>query len=111
MSALRPTLAASLPDPADISHGTQAQTFHSPAGSVYLAQRSTETRPNLGATYTELELALAGEPEPMTLHHYFYGAWPDHGVPEGKAVSQLRTLVLEVRELARRHACEVWVHW
>lgn len=76
---------------------------------MQLARLNSATRPNLGAEYFELQ--LSDDTDAITLHHYFYGAWPDHGVPEGKAVSQLRALVIEVREEARKHGCEVWVHW
>lgn len=76
---------------------------------MHLSKRASATRPNLGAEYYELE--LADDKDAITLHHYFYGAWPDHGVPEGKAVAQLRALVLEVRKVAKTHGAEVWVHW
>ncbi|BEI81212.1 hypothetical protein CcaverHIS002_0203720 [Cutaneotrichosporon cavernicola] len=82
-------------------------TLHHPAGNVHLTRVSGSRRPALGAEYTQIQ--MEGE-HVMTLHHYYFGAWPDHGVPEGKAVVQLRSLVREVRELAEREGCEVWVH-
>lgn len=85
------------------------RTFHHPVGNVHLTRTWSSTKPNLGAEYTEM--ALSDGESAMTLHHYFYGAWPDHGVPEGKAVAQLSALVREVREKAEREGCEVWVHW
>ncbi|GMK57063.1 hypothetical protein CspeluHIS016_0309030 [Cutaneotrichosporon spelunceum] len=86
-------------------------THHHPAGNVHLARVSGSRRPALGAEYTQIALRSEGAQGvlEMTLHHYFFGAWPDHGVPEGKAVVQLRALVREVRELAEQ-GCEVWVH-
>jgi protein-tyrosine phosphatase len=75
---------------------------------VHLDRTWSSTKPNLGAEYTEMNLSDGDSA--MTLHHYFYGAWPDHGVPEGKALAQLRALVREVRDTAAREACEVWVH-
>jgi hypothetical protein len=51
----------------------------------------------------------------MLVDHYLFTQWPDHGVPEGSAVSRLRGLLKEVHarqtELGGQKQCEVWVHW
>lgn len=48
----------------------------------------------------------------MELRHYLFNAWPDHGVPTGQAVQQLRELVMEIgRAREALGDCEVWVHW
>ncbi len=46
----------------------------------------------------------------MTIHHFDYHGWPDHGVPKGHDVRCLRKLVEEVGAVQRLHGCEVWVH-
>ncbi|WVR08701.1 hypothetical protein IAU60_005759 [Kwoniella sp. DSM 27419] len=46
----------------------------------------------------------------MTVHHYHFDAWPDHGVPEGSGVGALKGLVLEVEQKKKDLDCEVWVH-
>jgi protein-tyrosine phosphatase len=44
--------------------------------------------------------------------HYYFDAWPDHGVPEGISIERLKALVLEVgRKREELGDCEVWVHW
>jgi hypothetical protein len=46
------------------------------------------------------------------LWHYYFDAWPDHGVPDGIAVKRLKALILEVgRKREELGDCEVWVHW
>lgn len=46
------------------------------------------------------------------LWHYYYDAWPDHGVPKGIEVQRLKNLVLEVgKKREELGGCEVWVHW
>lgn len=53
--------------------------------------------------------------EAMTVWHYHFDAWPDHGVPAGKSVEALRALVMEIGrhrdELGGVNTSEVWVHW
>jgi protein-tyrosine phosphatase len=52
--------------------------------------------------------------EAVTIHHYYFDAWPDHGVPTGDAVEKLRKLVYQIgqkREELGGEECEVWVHW
>lgn len=90
-------------------------TYKSPKhdDAVHLKLTSQERRPDIGSVYSELDLS-DGE-KTMTLHHYFFCEWPDHGVPEGEHVEYLRKLVQEVAErsgTARDELdCEVWVHW
>jgi protein-tyrosine phosphatase len=65
-----------------------------------------------GSARTTVDDSELRKDEAMTVWHYHFDAWPDHGVPEGGAVDALRRLVLEI---ARRREelgdCEVWVHW
>jgi protein-tyrosine phosphatase len=65
-----------------------------------------------GSARTTVDDSELRKDEAMTVWHYHFDAWPDHGVPEGGAVDALRRLILEI---ARRREelgdCEVWVHW
>lgn len=65
-----------------------------------------------GPARTTVDDSELRKDEAMTVWHYHFDAWPDHGVPEGEAVNALRRLILEI---ARRREelgdCEVWVHW
>ena len=71
---------------------------------------------------TELRISLSlntedavNDVEDVTLWHYHFQDWRDHGVPSGHAVDELRKLVLEVQrkreESGGGDSCEVWVHW
>ncbi|RSH86968.1 hypothetical protein EHS25_003456 [Saitozyma podzolica] len=64
-----------------------------------------------GSARTTVDESELRKDEAMTVWHYHFDAWPDHGVPEGGAVDALRRLILEI---ARRREelgdCEVWVH-
>lgn len=47
----------------------------------------------------------------MTIHHFLYHAWPDHGVPQEQSETEgLIALVKTVGEMQREYECEVWVH-
>lgn len=70
---------------------------------------TTLTRANL---YPARQRVPTGQTEKMELRHYLFNAWPDHGVPTGNAVQQLKDLVMEIgREREALGDCEVWVHW
>ena len=64
---------------------------------------------------TEANSHLEKVDEAMTVYHYHFFGWPDHGVPCRSAVDDLRALVLEIgrrrEELGGVGDCEVWVHW
>ncbi|KIR52734.1 hypothetical protein I315_04597 [Cryptococcus gattii Ru294] len=76
-----------------------------PDMGVHLSRREIIDR--IASTLTEV--ALQGDRR-VNLFHYQFDAWPDHGVPTGKAVQALRELVKEVDEKRRALDCEVWVH-
>ncbi|OCF35866.1 hypothetical protein I317_07280 [Kwoniella heveanensis CBS 569] len=77
----------------------------------------SEQIPSISSTVTHLQLGHppnqstkdAGE-EAVTIHHYHFDAWPDHGVPTGQDVAALRNLVLEVERKRKELSSEVWVH-
>ena len=73
-------------------------------GNLQISIGQGKERPDLGSVQTEIK--LNGD---FTVEHYYFGAWPDHGVPQGKSVDQLRNLVLEIERV--RGDAEVWVHW
>jgi protein-tyrosine phosphatase len=106
----------------------QSTSFTDISGSnkMYLQLTKQRRVPELSSVVTEMclhsedgahvlsphEASGAGEEGSMTVFHYHYDAWPDHGVPEGQAVVALRRLIMEI---ARRRedlgGCELWVHW
>ncbi|WWC72702.1 uncharacterized protein I206_106666 [Kwoniella pini CBS 10737] len=59
---------------------------------------------------TDMKELLLGQTDPTTLLHYHFDSWPDHGVPEGKAVQALSKLIDEVEQRRQSLNCEVWVH-
>lgn len=76
-------------------------------GEITLRLKEQEVRKDIGSVYSTLELG----DDPMTLHHYYFGSWPDHGVPQGDQVTALGALVEHVRKEWEGKRCEVWVHW
>lgn len=54
----------------------------------------------------------SGRGVPKDIRHYLFESWPDHGVPSGVAVDQLKALISEVgQEINRLGEVTVWVHW
>nr|XP_019050776.1 hypothetical protein I302_01218 [Kwoniella bestiolae CBS 10118]OCF29706.1 hypothetical protein I302_01218 [Kwoniella bestiolae CBS 10118] len=51
-----------------------------------------------------------GQDSPVTVHHYHFDAWPDHGVPQGEGVEALSKLIDEIQQRKDSLGCEVWVH-
>jgi protein tyrosine phosphatase len=87
---------------------------------LLLATQSVERQIELSSDLTRAQIypvhggpTLTHEDElKKDLYHYYFDAWPDHGVPEGIAVQRLKALVLEVgRKREELGDCEVWVHW
>ncbi|WVF67739.1 hypothetical protein IAT40_002498 [Kwoniella sp. CBS 6097] len=83
----------------------------------------SEQIPTISSTVTHLQLGHPQSPQSssqtqsrdggggaVTIHHYHFDAWPDHGVPKGKDVTALRNLVTEVEEKRKELSSEVWVH-
>jgi protein-tyrosine phosphatase len=69
------------------------------------------TRAKIYPVHGGADLTHDGELQ-KDLWHYYFDAWPDHGVPEGIAIKRLKALVLEVgRKREELGDCEVWVHW
>ncbi|WWC65299.1 uncharacterized protein I303_107916 [Kwoniella dejecticola CBS 10117] len=62
------------------------------------------------AMSTDISELTIGETDPVTLIHYHFDSWPDHGVPEGKAVQALSQLVDAVEQRRQSLDCEVWIH-
>jgi hypothetical protein len=80
--------------------------FASDSSEIALTSLHQARHPDLSSTVTEL--TLGGD---MTLWHYYFDAWPDHGVPKGMQVEALRSLVKEVSRRREAELCEVWIHW
>ena len=74
---------------------------------IYSTELPAEGYPD--RAWTELEDGA------MTVWHYHFDGWPDHGVPLATSQESLRALVMEVGrhrdELGGMDECEVWVHW
>lgn len=93
----------------NVSPEGKSVSFKDGQGSLSLRVAESRRRDDLGATYSLME--LGGDGEKMRLHHYYFSAWPDHGVPKGDQVDALAKLVDEVRRQWEELGCEVWVHW
>ncbi|WVQ95311.1 hypothetical protein IAU59_002406 [Kwoniella sp. CBS 9459] len=74
---------------------THLQLGHPPSGGNYQSQGQRQSQ---------------NRDEAVTIHHYHFDAWPDHGVPTGKDVTALRNLILQVEQERKKLSAEVWVH-
>lgn len=70
------------------------------------------------ASSTHSELLLESEDDEgddVVIHHFYFDAWPDHGVPHGAGVTKLLQLLEAVYGLREENGgqdhCELWVHW
>jgi protein tyrosine phosphatase len=81
---------------------------------VHLEQASA--RPEIGGVHSLLRVSDSnGSDDDMTVHHYLFEQWPDHGVPQGESIVALKQLLKEVHAqraaLGGQDSCELWVHW
>ena len=86
-------------------------TYESEEGSsspITLALLDANVNPHL----TQSKLKLTDDQNGcMTVHHFLFHAWPDHGVPEAEEdVTALKNLLETSSKLQQTEQCEVYVN-
>lgn len=86
--------------------------FHPPHGisSSPIELALIDAQPDPQMTRSTLRLSSDGG-ESMTLHHFLFHAWPDHGVPTtNEDIKALKQLLNTTSELQREEQCETYVN-